>query len=86
QAQSIIYRIEQAILRIETQSKTVKQAAEGYNIAKSRLENGLATQLEVNDAELALRQARLNRLQAVYDLNIAESDLGALTGKIVNVK
>lgn len=86
QAQSIIYRIEQAILRIETQSKTVKQAAEGYNIAKSRLENGLATQLEVNDAELALRQARLNRLQAVYDLNTAESDLGALTGRIVNVK
>ncbi len=85
QAQSIIYRIEQAIIRIEAQSKTVNQAGEGYSIAKSRLDNGLATQLEVNDAELALRQSKLNRLQAVYDLGVAESDLGVLTGKILTM-
>lgn len=85
QTQSIIYRMEQAILRIESQSKTVKQAEEGFKIAKSRLENGLATQLEVNDSELALRQAKLNRLQAIYDYNTAKADLGSLTGKILNM-
>ena len=70
QTLSILYRIQQAVKRIEGQSKTVKQAMEGYEIAKRRLLNNLATQLEVNDAELALRQAKLNRLQAIYDLKI----------------
>lgn len=81
QALSILYRIQQALKRIEGQNKTVKQAEEGYNIAKRRLENGLATQLEVNDAELALRQARINRLQAIYDLKVAEAELNTALGK-----
>ncbi|MFA3782888.1 TolC family protein [Melioribacteraceae bacterium 4301-Me] len=79
---SVLYRLEQAVKRIEGQNKTVQQATEGYEIAKRRLENNLATQLEVNDAELALRQAKLNRLQAIYDLKVAETDLNTLLGKI----
>ncbi len=82
QTLSILYRIQQAVKRIEGQSKTVKQAMEGYEIAKRRLLNNLATQLEVNDAELALRQAKLNRLQAIYDLKIAEYDLDNVLGRI----
>ncbi|MEG8946869.1 TolC family protein [Rosettibacter firmus] len=81
QALSILYRVQQALKRIEGQNKTVKQAEEGYNIAKRRLENGLATQLEVNDAELALRQARINRLQAIYDFKVAEAELNTILGK-----
>lgn len=82
QALSILYRLEQAIKRIEGQNKNVNQANEGFEISKKRLENSLATQLEVNDAELALRQAKLNRLQAIYDLKIAEADLDNVLGKI----
>jgi len=82
QALSIVYRVQQAVKRIEGQNKTVSQATEGYEIAKRRLQNSLATQLEVNDAELALRQARLNRLQAIYDLKVAEADLEIILGKI----
>ncbi len=82
QAISILYRIKQAVIRIQGQNKTVSQATEGYNIATRRLSNGLATQLEVNDAELALRQAKLNRLQAIYDLNVAEADFENVLGRI----
>jgi outer membrane protein TolC len=82
QALSILYRIEQAVKRIEGQNKTVSQAAEGYEIAKRRLANNIAIQLEVNDAELALRQAKLNRLQAIYDLKVAEADLETVLGRI----
>ena len=82
QALSVLYRIEQAVKRIEGQNKTVSQATEGFEIAKRRLNNSLATQLEVNDAELALRQAKLNRLQAIYDLKIAEADLDNVLGRI----
>lgn len=82
QALSILYRVEQAYKRIQGQSKTVKTAQEGYEISLRRLKNNLATQLEVNDAELALRQAKLNRLQAIYDLKVAEADLDNVLGKI----
>lgn len=82
QALSVLYRVEQAVKRIEGQNKTVDQATQGYEIAKRRLENNLATQLEVNDAELALRQAKLNRLQAIYDLKVAEADLENVLGRI----
>jgi outer membrane protein TolC len=81
QALSIVYKIEQAVKRIEGQEKTVQQAEQGYEIAKRRFTNGLATQLEVNDAELALRQARLNKVQAIYDLKVAESELETVLGK-----
>jgi len=84
QISSVIYNISQAVKRIEAQSRTVEQAQKGYEIAKTRLENGLSTQLEVNDAELALRQAKLNRLQAVYDFHSALADLHELTGKSFN--
>lgn len=82
QALSILYRLQQAAIRIKGQDKTVRQAEEGYNISKTRLENSLATQLEVNDAELAWRQAKLNRLQAIYDFKVAEAELETVLGKI----
>ncbi len=81
QLQNIVYQIEQAVLRIKGQDKNIEQAEEGYEIAKTRFENGLSTQLEVNDVELALRQAKLNKLQAVYDLRIAEANLQLILGK-----
>ncbi len=60
----------------------MRTAQEGYEIAKRRLENNVGTQLEVNDAELALRQAKLNRLQAIYDFKVAEADLETVLGRI----
>lgn len=82
QALSILYRVQQSVIRIQGQNKTVKTAQEGYEIAKRRLENNVGTQLEVNDAELALRQAKLNRLQAIYDFKVAEADLETILGRI----
>ncbi len=80
QLQNVVYVIEQTIIRIKGQDKNIEQAQQGYEIARTRFENGLGTQLEVNDAELALRQARLNRLQAIYDLRIAEAELQLILG------
>lgn len=82
QAQNLLYRIEQAKKKIEGQDKAVAQAEKGYQIAKSRYSNGLGTQLEINDAELALTQAKVNYIQAVYDYNTALADLEQLIGKL----
>ena len=82
QAQNILYRIEQAKKRITGQDKAVAQAEKGYEIAKSRYSNGLGTQLEVNDAELALTQSKVNYIQAVFDYNTAIAELEQLIGKL----
>lgn len=83
QLESVIYRIEQAKKSIEGQTKAITQAELGYDIAKSRYTNGLGTQLEVNDADLALMQARVNYVQSVYDYKVALTDYEQLRDSAV---
>ncbi|MFZ1728817.1 MAG: TolC family protein [Bacteroidota bacterium] len=77
-AQNIRYRLDEAQRRVDSQSRTVEQAEKGYKIAVTRYQTGSGTQLEVNDADLALLQARVNRVQAVYDYSVAKADLEQL--------
>ncbi len=60
--------------------KTVGQADKAYTIARTRFEAGAGTMLEVNQAELALTQARLNHSQAIYDYLAAKADYDKITG------
>jgi len=68
--------------RIEAQEKTVEQAERGYKIVTTRFLSNAATQLEVNDGQLALTQARVNRVQAIYDYLIAAAELDQLIGRL----
>jgi outer membrane protein TolC len=77
-AQNIRFRLEEAQRRIQSQTRTVEQAEKGYTIASTRYQSGSGTQLEVNDADLALLQARVNRVQAIYDYTVATADLEQL--------
>ena len=81
-AESVVLRLREARRRIEAQEKTVEQAQRGYDIASTRFVNGLGTQLEVNDAQVALTQARVNRIQAYYDYVIASVDLKEALGML----
>jgi len=75
QVQNITLRLTEASRRIAAQSKTVEQAEKGYQIATTRYTSGSGTQLEVNDADLALMRARVNKVQAIFDYNTAAADL-----------
>ncbi len=81
-AETIVMRIKEARVRIEAQQKTVEQAERGYRIATVRFKSGSGTQLEVNDAQLALTQAKVNRIQAMYDYLVAVAELDEITGRI----
>lgn len=81
QLNSVLYKMAQAKKRIEVQKKSIEQAELGYRIAQSRYKNGLGTQLEVNDAEVALTQARFNYAKAIYDFLVAYVDYRQLVGK-----
>ncbi len=63
-----------ALEKIQSVKKNISMAEKGYEIAKTRYNSGQGTLLEVNDSELALTQARLNYIQAVYDFKIAKSE------------
>ncbi|MDP2208958.1 MAG: TolC family protein [Bacteroidota bacterium] len=79
---SIIGNLQQAKKRVEAQEKTVEMAERGYKIVTTKFLNNSATQLEVNDAQLALTQSKVNRIQAVYDYLNASADLDQLIGRL----
>jgi outer membrane protein len=64
--------------RIESQGRTIQQAERGYQIATARYASGSGTQLEVNDAQLALARAKVNHIEAVYSYLIAAIELDRL--------
>jgi outer membrane protein TolC len=79
---SILGTLQQARKRVEAQGKTVEMAERGYSIVTTRFLSNAATQLEVNDAQLALTQAKVNRIQAIFDYLVASADLDQLIGRL----
>jgi outer membrane protein TolC len=79
---SVVLQLGQARKRVEAQGKTIEQAERGYKIATTRFLNGSGTQLEVNDAQLSLTQAKVNRMQAIYDYLVASADFDQLLGRL----
>lgn len=57
---------------------TVEQAQRAYQIADVRYREGLSTQLELNDARLALERSEADRAQAAHDLQVARARLALL--------
>ncbi|MBA3405339.1 MAG: TolC family protein [Gemmatimonadaceae bacterium] len=57
------------------------EASEAFRLAALRQSRGLATQLEVADAQLALTVARTNEARAVYDLYIAAATFARAIGR-----
>ncbi|WP_016777150.1 TolC family protein [Anaerophaga thermohalophila] len=66
--------MEAAAQKIESARVAVRQAKRGYEISQTRYETGACTLLELNDAEVALTQARLNLNQARFDFLSARAE------------
>ncbi len=69
---------------LEAQEKNVTLAEKAYNLAVVRYKEGTGNQLEVENADVALKQARINRLQSIYDYKVARSSLDELLAKLNN--
>lgn len=67
--------------RMESTDKTVEQAERAYNISRTRFESGQGTQLEIFDAQMALELSQLNRLQSVFDYEIAKAQWENAVGR-----
>lgn len=66
---------------IEVQERTVNLAQRAYNISKIRYQEGAGSQLELQNADQDLRQARLNRVQAIHSYLVTKYELDQLLGR-----
>ncbi len=66
---------ERASAEISARQQTVSAAERVYNLTRLRYQQGLATQLEVSDARVALLQARVNLAQALTSFYAADAQL-----------
>jgi outer membrane protein TolC len=65
---------------VEASQSNVRRAERALEIAGVRYRNGLSTQVELNDAELAVTRARSNYAQALYSAAVARAELVAAQG------
>ena len=75
-------QVDEALLRARAQGFAVQQAGRGFEIARAQRREGISSQLELTDAEVALRQSEFNYAQAVYDYLTARARLDEAVGQV----
>jgi outer membrane protein TolC len=80
EVQEAILNLQQAKESLLSQEKNVEQAQEAVRIAELNYSEGLATNLDVSSALVALSQARTNYSQALYDYALALAQLEKAIG------
>lgn len=76
----IVYQ--NAVLSLTTQKKNMGLAQSVYDAAKKKYDGGVGTNLEVMNAETALKESQSNYYDALYSYYIAKVDLDKATGAI----
>ena len=87
-SEGVRLEVEQAFLTVrsarqwvEASRGTVARAERALEIAQLRFRNGLSTQLELDDAELAVTEARTNLARSLHAYATAQAELQAATGE-----
>lgn len=75
-------RMKEARERISAASKAALSARRAFEIAETRVDNGLSTQVELKDSRVALDRAQLNYYSAVFDYLQAYFEWELATGKV----
>ena len=82
QLRNLLDDVVEARSRTAGQRLAVSQAQRGYEIASAQYREGLGSQLELTDAEVALRQSEFNYAQAVYDYLATRARLDEAAGMV----
>jgi outer membrane protein len=80
QVKTKIYELKRVQSSLDAQERNVNLAQKAYDISIVRYKEGTGNQLEVQNADVELKQARINRLQTIYDFIIAKSSLDEILG------
>jgi outer membrane protein TolC len=79
---TLVEQSREARQRAVAQGMAVAQAERGFEIASAEYREGLVSQLQLTDAEVALRQSEFNYAQAIYDFLVARARLDNATGRV----
>jgi outer membrane protein len=82
---SLVESVGTARQNAAAQSRAVEMATRGYEIVLAQYREGLSSQLEVTDAEGALRETEFNYAQAVYDYLRARVGLDQAVGIVAGL-
>ena len=82
EVKTLFDQVEEARVRSRAQALALSQAERGYAIAGAQYREGIGSQLELTDSEVALRQSEYNRAEAVYDYLVARARLDAAIGMV----
>jgi outer membrane protein TolC len=66
--------LRRASKQVASQRTGVELAEKALGIARTRFEQGVGTELEVQDAQLALHGAQIGHLQGLFDLRVAQAE------------
>jgi len=80
QIRQLYLTIQEEYENIQTGLKNIETAGEGVRIAELTYKEGLTSILELNSSYNDLTRAKVNYLQAVYNYNIALSELEKVSG------
>ena len=82
EVKSLVEQTDEARDRSSAQRLALRQAERGYQIARAQYREGIGSQLEITDAEVALRQSEFNYAEAVYDYLVAQARLDQAMGMV----
>lgn len=80
--QTLLERLIEARDRVASQKLAVAQATRGFEIASAEFREGLNTQFNALDSEVALRETEFNYAEAVYEVLVAQARLDRAVGLV----
>jgi len=85
QVRDLLARHTENAARVQAQRLAIGQAELGFQITLARYRRGVGSQLEITDAEVALRQSEFNHAQAAHDLMAIQTQLELALGRVTPV-
>jgi outer membrane protein TolC len=82
EVKQVVANVNETAARIQTSANVKETAVLSYDITQYRYAKGVASRLELTDAELALTTAQSNYLEAVYDYLSARIALEHIMGAV----
>lgn len=73
--------LKSALESISYAKKALESARENHKVSVLRFNSGVGINIEVIDAQFSLTQAKINYLQALYDVEIAKAKINKVVGK-----
>lgn len=77
-----LFEIDRIRTELESHDRNIALASRSLEIANVRYTEGVGSQLEIINSDNALRVARMNRLQTVYQYVTAQTELEQLIGRV----